>query len=118
MQATISGPHYEIENKDFSTHASLLFTLPFSAFVTGPHFFSSSTRLLKRIPLSYPNLLYVIPDPTWHARRHLEAMHCTCPQKYRPWRAEASLKLVRNTVTPLASMAYSSVLPVPDVVVH
>ncbi|EMS46489.1 hypothetical protein TRIUR3_12948 [Triticum urartu] len=43
-----------------------------AAFVIRPHVFSSSTRLLKRIQLPYPNLLYVISDPTWHARHHLK----------------------------------------------
>ena len=58
----------------------LYFSLqPFQLLSPDHIFFSSSTCLLERIPLPYPNLLYVISDPTWHARHHLEAMHYTRP---------------------------------------
>ena len=51
-----------------TTHASLLSTSTFLTLCTGPHFFSLSTRLLKRIMLPYPNLLFLLSDPTWHVR--------------------------------------------------
>ena len=45
---------------------------------TPDHIFSFQASAF--IPLFYPNLVYLISDPTWHAKHHHEAMHCACPR--------------------------------------